>query len=235
LLPTRAGAAPRAPGNPCARLRLQKCSVLTVKVAKELAWYASHRGERAGGKTTRTSPKDDSEACRLKTSPKHVRKMTLGQPQELAILQANTKPSNKTSSTSIECSIVSRIMIGHSKPSLGMRQVEEHACPGLTAYVSERQHISQHTSACVKCRSMRVHALLRVSYPSASCLVPFFKSASAILQSACCCCNRHLLRRRRCAGAYERRLENVGVEVLEAGSLELAMLTSTMLTYADVC
>jgi hypothetical protein len=100
------------------RLRLQKCSVLTVKVAKELAWHASHRGEQARGMTTRTSPKDDSEACRLKTRPKHVRKMMLGQPQELAILQANTKPSKATclkpSILSLMCSLFSLELLSYA-------------------------------------------------------------------------------------------------------------------------
>jgi hypothetical protein len=34
---------------------------------------------------------------------------------------------------------------------------------------------------------MCVQALLAVSQPSVCCLVPFFKSVSAILQSTCCC------------------------------------------------
>ena len=41
-------------------------------------------------------------------------------------------------------------------------------------------------------------SLLDASQPSACCLVPFFKSASAILQSTCCCCKTQRLSRIMC-------------------------------------
>jgi hypothetical protein len=149
LLPTRAGAAPP--------LRAPRAS-----------------GE---GRLRNMSSQDESETCAKDDAGAGAGAA------DHSNLQENTKPSNKTSSTSIECSIFSNIITGHSKTSLGMRQVEEHACPGLTAYVSIRQHTSAYKSAyvsmcqvqdyacpCLTTR-IRVHALLRASYPSASCLL----------------------------------------------------------------
>ena len=48
-------------------------------------------------------------------------------------------------------------------------------------------------SVCGKWRTMCAQSLLDTSQPSACCLVPFFKSASAILQSTCCCCRTQRL------------------------------------------